>query len=191
MLTMKQKRALSWVVRNRYQKSSKKEKGRILNEFLANTGYNRSYARRILGSLKKLGRKRRYSPRKRVYDISVFYPLRKVWIAADGICGKRLKPFIPELMKVLEKNKELKLNQKLRKKLITASSTTIDRMLAGTRKQYQLKGRSTTKPGTLLRSIIPVKTFSDWNEEKPGFMEADLVPCAEKLLGENISTLLI
>lgn len=190
MLTMKQKQALSWVVRHRYQKSRNKEKGRILNEFLANTGYNRSYARRILGSLKKQGRKRKYSPRRRIYDISVFYPLRKIWIAADGICGQRLKPFIPELMPILEKNKELKLNQKLRKKLITVSSATIDRMLVGTRKQYQLKGRSTTKPGTLLRNTIPVKTFSDWNEEKPGFMEADLVAlCGETVRGEYVNTL--
>lgn len=190
MLTMKQKQALSWVVRHRYQKARKKDKTKILNEFLSNTGYNRSYARRILGSLKKQGRKRKYSPRGRVYDISVFYPLRKIWIAADGICGQRLQPFIPDLMRVLEKDKELKLNQRLRKKLITVSSSTIDRMLKGARKQYQLKGRSTTKPGTLLRSTIPVKTFSDWNEEKPGFFEADLVAlCGDSVRGEYINTL--
>jgi len=190
MLTMKQKQALSWVIRNRYQKSRKKEKGRILNEFLANTGYNRSYARRILGSLKKLGRKKKYSSRNRIYDVEVFYPLRKIWLVADGICGQRLKPFIPEMMSVLEKNKELRLNKKLKRKLAAVSSSTIDRMLVGARKQYQLKGKSTTKPGTLLRSTIPVRTFSDWDEKKAGFFEADLVAlCGNTVRGEYVNTL--
>lgn len=154
MLTMKEKSALSRTVRARYQRGLKKEKSGILDEFIATTGYNRSYARRILGSLKKRGRKRIRKPRQRIYDASVFYPLRTLWIAADGICGQRLKPFIPDLMHVLEKNKELRLNKRTRKKLLSIASSTIDRMLKATRKQYELRGRSTTKPGTLLRSAI-------------------------------------
>ncbi len=87
MLDMKQKIALSYEVRKRYQKTRKKNKTRILDEFIKNTGYNRSYARFILGSLKKQGRKKKHIIRKRIYDADVFYPLRTIWIAADGICG--------------------------------------------------------------------------------------------------------
>lgn len=190
MLDMKQRIALSYVVRKRYQKARKKNKTRILDEFIKNTGYNRSYARFILGSLKKQGRKRKHVIRKRVYDADVFYPLRTIWIAADGICGQRLKPFIPDLMKILEKNKELRLNKKIRKKLLSIGSATIDRMLKATKKSYEFKGKSTTKPGTLLRSTIPVRAFSDWDEKCPGFFETDLVAlCGDSVRGDYVNAL--
>jgi hypothetical protein len=190
MLNMNQKHALSYVVRKRYQRSTKKEKGRILDEFITNTGYNRSYARRILGRVKKQGRKKTHIIRKRYYDADVFYPLRTIWIAADGICGKRLKPFIPDLVEILEKNRELKLNGKIRKKLLLIGSATIDRMLKATKKSYEFKGKSTTKPGTLLRNTIPVRTFSDWDERHPGFFETDLVAlCGDSVRGDYVNAL--
>ena len=190
MLNMNQKIALSYVVRKRYQRVSKKEKGKILDEFIRNTNYNRSYGRRILGSLKKQGRKRKHIIRKRYYDTDVFYPLRTIWIAADGICGKRLKPFIPDLLNILEKNRELRLNKEIRKKLLSIASSTIDRMLKASKKRYELKGRSTTKPGTLLRSTIPVRTFADWDEKYPGFFETDLVAlCCDSIRGDYVNAL--
>jgi len=190
MLNMNQKRALSYVIRKRYQRSGKKEKGNILDEFIENTGYNRSYARRILGSPKKQGRKKKHVVRKRIYDAAVFYPLRTIWIAADGICGKRLKPFILDVLRKLEEFKEIKLNKEIRRKLLSISSSSIDRMLSATKKNYQLKGRSTTKPGTLLRSTIPVRTFSDWDETRPGFFETDLVAlCGDSVRGDYVNAL--
>jgi len=197
---MKQRIALTKVVKKRYQKAGKKEKTKILSELVANCGYNRSYARRILGSLKrerKMDRKgrngkklKKYSPRQRKYDASVFYPLRTLWLAADGICSQRLKPFIPELLAVLEKNKEIKVNKTVRRKLLSVGSATIDRMLSAVKRQYKLKGRATTKPGTLLRSTIPIRIFSDWDEKKPGFMEADLVAfCGESVKGDYVNGL--
>lgn len=202
MLTMKQRIALTKVVKKRYQKAGKKEKTKILSEMVANCGYNRSYARRILGSLKiarKMDRKgrngkkgRKYSPRGRKYDASVFYPLRTLWLAADGICGQRLQPFIPELLEVLEKKKEIEVNKAVRRKLLSVGSATIDRMLSAIKRQYKLKGKATTKPGTLLRSTIPIRIFSDWNEEKPGFMETDLVAfCGESVKGDYVNGLLL
>lgn len=190
MLNMNQKIALSYVVRRRYRKSTKKEKGKILDEFIKNTGYNRSYARRILGSLKKQGRKRKHIIRKRIYDAKVFYALRTIWIAEDNICGQRLKPFIPDVLKKLEEFKEIKINKEVRKKLLSIGSATIDRMLKATKKSYELKGRSTTKPGTLLRSTIPVRTFADWDEKRPGFFEGDLVAfCGESVRGDYVNAL--
>lgn len=189
-LNMRQKQALSYVIRKRYQKGSKKKKQMILDEFVINTGYNRSYASRILNSLEKPGRKKKHVIRKREYDLSVFYPLRKLWAAADGICGKRLAPFLPELIRILEKHREIKFTKTVKQKLLTVSAATIDRILSAAKKSYQFKGRSTTKPGTLLRSTIPVRTFSDWDDKRPGFMEADLVAfCGEAAEDEYLNGL--
>lgn len=137
MLDMKQRIALTKVIRLRYQKSSKKEKTRIISELVANTGYNRSYARHILGTLKKKGGKKKYASRKRLYDASVFYPLRKLWTVADGICGQRLKPFLPELIRVLEREGDFKEKKIVKEKLLRISSATIDRVLSAAKKSYQ------------------------------------------------------
>lgn len=190
MLTMRQRVAITDAIRKRYRNSTKRRKSEILTEFVETTGYNRSYARFVLGSLKKTGRKKKYTPRKREYDVTVFYPLRKLWIAADCICSQRLQPFLPELIDVLEKNKEIKLTKTVKKKLCAIGSATIDRMLAATKRTYALKGRTTTKPGTLLRSTIAVRTFADWNDARPGFFEVDTVAfCGEKAEGEYVNGL--
>lgn len=192
MLTTRQRIAVTDAIRKRYGKSSKKKKSEILTEFVSTTGYNRSYARFVLGSLKKLGRKRKYSPRKRTYDAQVFYALRKVWIVNDNICGTRLKPQITETIRKLELFKEYRFNKRIKRKLLTISSATIDRLLSATKKSYQLKGRSTTKPGTLLRKTIAVRTYADWGDEenKPGFFETDLVAfCGENVRGDYVNGL--
>lgn len=162
----------------------------ILDELCATTGYNRSYARRVLGCRKSPGRKQAYGPRKRTYDYELFLVLRKLWVIADGICGQRLAPFLPELIRVLEEKKELRVNKRLRKKLTSISASTVDRILKTTKKQYQLKGRSTTKPGTLLRSTVAVRTFNDWSDLTPGFFETDLVAfCGETVQGDYVNGL--
>ena len=192
MLTMRQRIAITAAVRKRYRKTRKKVKTQILNEFVKTTGYNRSYARFKLGSLRKRGRKKKYSPRDRKYDIQVFYALRKLWLAADCICGQRLKPFIPELITKLEQFDEIKINETIKQKLLTMGSATIDRILKATKKSYQLKGRITTKPGSILKSQIPIKTFADWDKEKekPGFFETDLVAfCGETVTGDYVNGL--
>jgi hypothetical protein len=187
---MTERKILTKTIKERYRKADKKKKSEILTEFCESCGYNRSYARRILGCKKTPGRKKRYGPKKRIYDYSVFVPLRKLWIIADGICGQRLAPYLPELIRVLEEKKEIRLNKKLRKKLTTISASTIDRMLKATKKQYELKGKSTTKPGTLLRSTIAVRTFNDWDDVRPGFFETDTVAfCGASVKGEYINGL--
>ena len=189
---MRQRIAITATVRNRYRKARKKVRSKILDEFVKTTGYNRSYARFLLGSLKKRGRKKKYPPRKRRYDVKVFYGLRKLWIAADCICGRRLKPFIPELITKLQQFEEIEISKTVKQKLLTMGSATIDRILSATKKSYQLKGRSTTKPGSILKSQIPVKTFADWDEEKerPGFFETDLVAfCGESVTGDYVNGL--
>lgn len=192
MLTMGQRIAVTDTIRKRYRKSNKKKKIGILNEFVKTTGYNRSYARRVLGSLKKTGRKRKYPPRIRTYDAEVFYVLRKLWIVNDNICGQRLKPQISETIRKLELFKEYRFKKTIKKKLLTIGSSTIDRMLSATKKRYQLKGKTTTKPGTLLRHTIAVRTSADWSDEekRPGYFETDLVAfCGDNVRGDYVNGL--
>lgn len=190
MLTMRQKQAVTRTIKDRYRRCSKPDKSRLLDEFCQTSGYNRSYARRILGTQKSVGRHKHHPGKKRTYTAEIFYPLRTLWLAADGICGKRLQPYLPELMKVMEEKKEMRLNRLLRRKLSQISAATIDRMLAHVKRQYQLKGKSTTKPGTLLRSTVVVRTFNDWNDVTPGFFETDLVAfCGETVRGDYVNGL--
>lgn len=190
MLTMRQKQAVTRTIKDRYRRCSKPDKSRLLDEFCQTSGYNRSYARRILGTKKSVGRNKHHPGKQRTYTAEIFYPLRTLWLVADGICGKRLQPYIPELVKVLEEKKEIRLNRALRQKLFRISAATIDRMLAHVKRQYQLKGRSTTKPGTLLRSTVAVRTFNDWSDLTPGFFETDLVAfCGETVRGDYVNGL--
>lgn len=188
MLTMRQKMAVTGELRDRYQKSKKREKITILNEFTKLTGYNRSYASQILNQSKLLGyvhvagktikyirdhKKRR--KKKRYYDHDVLIALKKLWEGADFICSKRLTPYLEEYITVLERCGEIKLTHEVREKLLTISPATIDCLLAPVRKRQQFKGRSTTRPGSLLKKNIPIRTYSEWDDRRPGFFEVDLV----------------
>jgi len=187
MLTMRQKKAVTRELRDQYQRLSKKEKTIILNEFIQFTRYNRSYAARALrikevsgyiniaGKRLKLVRDNRKIKRKKIYDQDVLVVLKKLWRICDYICSKRLTPFLKEVILALEKYEEIKLTPKGREKLFKISASSIGRLLAETRKKYRIKGRATTKPGTLLKKSIPIRTFTDWDEAKPGFFEVDLV----------------
>lgn len=177
-LNMKERKAVTKEVMKRYKRSTKKEKKIILNEFCSLTGYNRSYAARVLRlkqrpPAKKNNCQRRNKPR--TYDRDILIPLKKIWATLDGICGKRIKAVLPEIISVLEKHNEIKLDSKIKEKLMSISAATIDRLLKAERKKILLKSRSGTKPGTLLKHQIPIRTFSDWDEARPGFVEIDLV----------------
>lgn len=139
MLNMRQKQALTQAIKKRYRDSDKKDKGKILDELIATTGYNRSYARILFNNCHKTGRKKKHI-RTKIYDQSVVTALKTVWVAADNICSKRLKPFLPELLGFLERNGEIEVDDKIRQKLISLSCSTIDRLLLSTRRHYQLKG---------------------------------------------------
>jgi transposase InsO family protein len=193
-LTMKQKHAVTKQLALEYKRAGKKRKGEILDSVIQLTDYNRSYAARVLrersrprvlGRLKRDGvnitlvederAKKKPKKRPRKYDKEVFVALRRIWVICDCICGKRLGPYLPEIVDALERWGELEINEEVRKKLIEISPATIDRLLAPVRKRYQLKARSNTKPGTLLKHQIPIRTFSEWDEARPGFVEIDLV----------------
>ena len=184
---MAERRVLVRGVSGRYRRSRKKEKGRILDEFVEMTGYNRAYAAWLLnqqgrkvwvkrnvavvGEVKvRSGRKRR-----KRYGVEVERALIRLWKMLDYLCGKRLVAALPGALEALERHQELHVSEEVQGKLLTISAATIDRLLAGEKKKLQLKGRSGTKPGTLLRHQIPVRTFADWDKARPGFVEVDLV----------------
>jgi len=191
MLTMRQKKAVTRELRDRYQRLSKKEKTIFLNEFIQLTSYNRCYAcqvlnmkkEKVLGYMNIAGKRIKYvadnrkikRKKKKIYGQEVFVALKEIWKIGDYICSKRLAPFLSEIIPVLEKWGEIKLDTKVREKLFKISAATIDRLLSDTRKRYRIKGRSTTRPGSLLKKSIPIRTFADWDEARPGFFEVDLV----------------
>jgi hypothetical protein len=114
-------------------------------------------------------------PRDPVYGPDVLVALRKVWAVLDAPSGKRLAPFLPEIVERLIAHGELDISEATRYQLCRMSAATIDRRLAPERARWMGKGRSLTKPGSLLKSQIPIRTWRDWDDARPGFVEIDLV----------------
>jgi len=176
-------------VRLRYLNARKEEKGRILDEFIQVTGYHRKAAIRLLHR-KGLRKREQRRGRRRRYGYEVVDALRKVWEASDRLCSKRLKPFVGELVRVMRQHGELAVNASLEAELCQISPSTIDRLLRPWRRLGGRRPLSTTKPGSLLKNSIPIRTFADWTDERPGFLEVDLVAhCGESTEGFYLNTL--
>ena len=183
------KRELLEAIRPRYLQANRAEKGRILDEFVATTGYHRKYAIRLVrhGPPRRPASRR---PGRRTYTPAVVHALTQVWEVCDGICSRRLHPFLPEIVEVLERHHELVLTPETKALLLRMSRATMDRLLKPARERRPQRGLSTTKPGTLLKKAIPVRTFADWDDVHPGFLELDLVAhCGDSTNGEYIHTL--
>ncbi len=176
-------------IRSRYYRVAKQEKGKILDEFTQVTGLHRKAVIRLLKRLGQPGAsKRRGRPRR--YDAGVQEALKGIWEASDRLCSKRLRPFLPEMIKVLRLHGEQRINASLEAELCRLSASTIDRLLRPYRRLGGRRGLSTTKPGSLLKSFIPIRTFADWQENKPGFLEIDLVAhCGESTEDFYLNTL--
>lgn len=189
MMSQKSKQELAEVLRPRYQKAGRSEKSRILDEFVATTGYHRKYAIQVL---KHWPRRRARRPRQATAKYqAVVGVLEQVWQVADQICGKRLVAVLPALIEALEHHGELRLDGQTRALLLSLSPATADRLLRPVRQRLgRRRGLSTTKPGTLLKQAIPVRTFADWDDARPGFTEIDLVAhCGNSAHGEFVHSL--
>jgi hypothetical protein len=172
---MAETRAVTKQMAARYARGTKGEKGRMLDELCALTGWTRRHARRTLVRAASGTPAAPRKPRARVYGPEVFEPLRFVWATLGGPAGKRLAPFMAEAVQALERHGELELPPSIRDKLIGISASTIDRMMAPERARLKVKGRSGTKPGSILKRQIPIRTFTEWDDHRPGFCEVDLV----------------
>lgn len=184
-------------VRERYGRAGRREKGQILWEFCAATGYHRKAAIRLLRRAAggrpeappgagAAGGARRYGP-------AVAGAARQVWEASGRLCSKRLVPFLPELVPALEAHGELALAPEVRSLLLAASAATVDRLLRPWRRRganrRQPLGQGGTAPAAI-KAQVPVRTWSEWSRCAPGALQADLVlHCGETTAGFFLATL--
>jgi len=175
-------------VRLRYRASDKIGKGRILDEFTKVTGRHRKAAIRLLSQRQHRGARRRGRPP--WYGAAAKEALLHLWEVADHLCSKRLHPFLAELVAVMKRHGELTIGPEAEQQLLSMSPSTIDRILHPHRLGLKRRPLATTRPGSLLRSAIPIRTFSEWTENQPGFVEVDLVAhCGESAEGFYLNTL--
>jgi hypothetical protein len=160
------------VLKPRYDEACKVEKTRILDEFVALTGYHRKHAIRVLSGKSRTSDKERKSGEK-IYNEAVKEAMIVLWEAADRICSKRLKPALPRYLEAMERHGHLQLEPEVRTRVLSASPATIDRLLAPIRSEAGT--RKKRRPASKASKRIAVKTFSDWKEAEPGFLEIDFV----------------
>ena len=191
-MSLKARKKLLHSVAPRYRDASKPEKQRILSEFTMSTGYHRKYATMLLNQVPTpdaVSIPARRTRRVR-YDAEVQAALVTTWEAAGRICSKRLVPFLPQLVEVLERRGYLTLTDRTRERLLAVSPATADRLLSRRLQADKPRGRTTTLPGSLLKHHVPVRTFTDWDDLRLGFVEADLVAhCGTSTAGSYVHTL--
>jgi hypothetical protein len=170
------KHELAQSLHPRYVRASRKLKGFLLDEFVSVTGYHRKYAQTLLRhGPPRPGRSVRRPGRPATYGPAVLAALEIAAQATGWMCGKRLAPFLAELVPALEREGALCLPPLERAALLRMSAATIDRRLALVRAQAKPRGLATTRPGSLLKAQVPVRTSTPWDDQRPGFVEIDLV----------------
>ena len=180
-------------IQDRYPGSSRKDKSRILDEFIAVTGHHRKHGIRLLGQSGDAGDHVPGVKGRRIYDEAVREAVILVWEASDRICGKRLKAALPHLVESMERHGHLDLDPEVRERLLSASAATLDRLLKPVR--ATVASRRKRRWNLSAGRNIPVRTFADWNRPSPGllvkgFLEIDLVAhCGDNMGGSFIYSL--
>lgn len=191
-MSIQAKRELLAQTAPRYRAATPRQKGAILDEFVAATGYARKYAIRLLGQPRVPPPAPITRSRARTYGPEVVAALTVAWAAANYVCAKRFVPFLPELVASLERHGHLALSPQVRTQLLTLSPATADRLLRPLRERTRPRGIGTTKAGTLLKHKAPIRTFAEWDDIRPGFLEADAVAhCGTRAEGPYLSSLVL
>ena len=182
------KRELLATIQDRYRVSSRKDKSRILDEFIAVTGHHRKHGIRLLAQPEDASEKIGVVRRRRIYDEAVREAVILIWEASDRICGKRLKAALPHLVESMERHGHLDLDPEVRERLLSASAATLDRLLKPVR--VTVASRRKRRRNLQRGRHIPVRTFADWNKPPPGFLEIDLVAhCGDNMGGSFVYSL--
>ena len=174
-------------IRQRYVEATRQEKGIILWEFCSVCGYHRKHAIRLLNQQER--KPKRHPGKKSIYGSKkLLKALKRIWFATDQMCSKKLVAAIPLWLPFYEETYE-RLSGEVEAKLLSISAATIDRLLAPIRARTRRKRLCCTKPGSLLRNQIPIRT-SNWDISQPGFMEADTVAhCGNSMAGNFVWSL--
>jgi hypothetical protein len=170
---MTTRKELIEALRARYRSAAFGDRVKILDEFVAVTGYHRKHAIRLLREEVSTAKAAR--ARNRLYDEAVRQALTVLWEAADRVCGKRLKALIPMLVDAMERHGHLDLDPVIKGKILQISAATIDRVLAAARSHIDGQPKRRKGVGSAIRRSIPVRTFADWRDPPPGFFEIDMV----------------
>ena len=175
-------------LRERYRGASRSDKSKILDEFVAVAECHRKHAIRLLAGPVEGSVGTGTASGKRIYDEAVREALVVLWEASDRICGKRLKAVLPALVEAMERHGHLELDGEVRGRVLAASAATIDRLLAPVRREAGTRRKRRRK--RKLNARVPIRTYADWGEPLPGFLEVDFVAhCGGRLAGSYIHSL--
>jgi hypothetical protein len=173
-LSIATRREVVAAIRERYGTATRAEKGRILDVLVAVAGYHRKHAIRVLRRCEASVRPDR-AHRGRVYGEADQETLIALWEASDRLCSKRLKSLIPVLLPALERHGRIRVDDEARRRLLAVSPATMDRLLSEVRVLARGGQRRRAGFSSAVRRTVPVRTFGDWNDPPPGYVEVDLM----------------